>query len=106
RDGVFTASQADRGEQVFQNVCSGCHSTSEWTDPAFLQMWSGVPLRDFCTQIHDTMPMDAPGSLSDQEYTDVIAYMFELNNLPVGSSELPTDEAGQRAISIQPPSGE
>lgn len=102
RDGVFTTAQATRGAQVFNETCSGCHSTSEWADPGFLQTWQGVSLRDFFTQIHDTMPMDAPGSLTDQQYTDVIAYMLQLNDLPVGSSELPTDEAGQRAVTIQP----
>ena len=106
RDGVFTAAQATRGAQVFETVCSGCHSTSEWTDPAFLQTWQGVTVHDFFTQIHDTMPMDAPGSLTDQQYIDVIAYMLQLNNLPVGSTELPLDEAGRRAVVIQPPSGE
>ncbi len=105
-DGVFTAAQATRGQQVFTQMCAGCHSTSEWTNPAFLQTWTGVPLHDFFTQIHDTMPMDAPGSLTREEYTDVIAYMLQLNNLPVGSMELPSDEAGQRAVVIQPRPGE
>ena len=39
------------------------------------------------------MPQDAPGRLSDAEYTDVVAFMLEANSYPAGEVELPADKA-------------
>jgi hypothetical protein len=46
------------------------------------------------------MPYDSPGALSDQQYTDIVAYMLELNGVPAGTTELPADEAGLSQITI------
>jgi hypothetical protein len=34
------------------------------------------------------MPQDNPGSLSRQQYTDVLAYMLSYNKFPIGKTEL------------------
>ena len=51
------------------------------------------------------MPADAPGSLSNQDTGDVIAYVLKLNKYPAGEKELSTDMSalGQVKIEGQPP---
>ena len=47
------------------------------------------------------MPEDQPGALSQQQYVDVITYIFSLNDLPTGEAEMPTDEDALTAITIE-----
>ena len=46
------------------------------------------------------MPEDGPGRLSDQEYTDVVAYLLERSDYPPGENELSTDKAELDRIMI------
>ena len=41
--------------------------------------------------IRSLMPPDSPGSLSDQAYTDLAAYLLQVNGSPEGPDELPDD---------------
>jgi mono/diheme cytochrome c family protein len=101
-DGVYTAEQAARGEEVASTVCFACHSQSEWTRPLFLGAWNGRAVAGLWGLIEDTMPYDSPGGLTDQEYTDVISYMMELNGMPAGTTELPAEEAALAQIMFAP----
>jgi hypothetical protein len=47
------------------------------------------------------MPMDSPGSLQPQEYADVVAYFFRVNEFPVGKSELDTSRELLKLIRIE-----
>ena len=102
-DGVYTDAQAGRGEEVASGVCFACHSESEWTRPLFLRAWNGRPIAGLWQLIEDTMPYDSPGGLTDQEYTDVVAYMLELNGIPAGTTELPADREGLAQITVAMP---
>jgi hypothetical protein len=52
-----------------------------------------------------TMPESNPGSLSDQEYIDIIAYMPSVGRLPSGDDELiPDPQSLARAVIRQKPS--
>jgi mono/diheme cytochrome c family protein len=99
RDGVYTAAQATRGQQIVQRECASCHSPTEWNRIA--QFWSGRSAYDLTNHIRNVMPLDAPGRLPWQAYTDIVAYMFQLNQMPVGQQELPTDESRLQAIRIE-----
>lgn len=105
-EGVYTEEQAERGEATYQNVCSYCHSTSEFSGSSFLQSWSGAPIGQFYGLISATMPYDGPGSLSRQQYTDVIAYILSLNDFPTGETELPANPDALDGIRIERPSEE
>jgi hypothetical protein len=47
------------------------------------------------------MPEDNPGSLTDEEYVDVIAYMLSVSGMPSGDAELPPDSQGLAQIVIR-----
>lgn len=100
-DGVFTSQQMTRGKKAAETYCASCHSVSDWTGPTFLSAWSGQPV----TSLYDTlrtMPYDAPGSLSRTEYTDIIAYVLNLNGAPTGEEALPSDDSSLRKIVVTP----
>ena len=77
-DGVYTMGQADRGSMIFENGCSGCHVPEQFSDPFFLEAWTG-PVTDLFGFIRATMPEDSPGRFNAKEYADVLAYFFGLN---------------------------
>lgn len=101
-DGVYTAAQADRGMSVAQASCLGCHSPNEWATPMFLTVWSGRPVGDLYENLRMTMPYDAPGRLSREEYSELVSYMLRLNNAPAGDADLPSDAAGLSSILMAP----
>jgi mono/diheme cytochrome c family protein len=99
--GVFSFAQASRGEEVQQRECSACHSPAEWSQGRILTNFAGASAFDMLDHIRMTMPMDGPGRLSMEEYTDVVAYLFHLNGLPAGPEDLPADESRLREIRIE-----
>src|SRR5262249_12346576 len=111
--GVFSEAQAKRGESTANQRCSSCHGADLMGGEAgpalvgleFLGNWNQQSLGDLFDRIHSTMPADAPGSLSLQETSDIIARVLQLNKFPAGEKELPTDMSalGQIKIESTPP---
>ena len=107
-DGVFTADQAAQGKALFNNKCAICHGAemngAEMAPPlaggAFLANWSNVPVAEFFTRIHSTMPANDPGSLSNAETATILAYILSFNKFPAGATPLPSDDAGLGAIAL------
>lgn len=105
RDGVFTASQAERGQVVYPGACGTCHgrrlngapddpdmlSTPPLARAKFLRTWEGRSLATLFEHTRATMPENNPGSLTDEEYIDVIAYMLSVSGMPAGDVELEPD---------------
>ena len=87
QDGVFTEAQANRGAAVVQAACTECHSAS-YFQGAFFTLWEGATLKELYDLIRGTMPEGNPGSLSARRYTDVLAYILDLNYMPRGRREL------------------
>jgi mono/diheme cytochrome c family protein len=111
--GVYTDAQAKRGEGTANKACSACHGVDFGGGEAgpalvgleFLGNWNQQSLGDLFDRIHSTMPADAPGSLSLQDTADIIARVLQLNKMPAGEKELPTDLNALNLIKIesQPP---
>lgn len=91
-DAIYTVAQAQRGEEVYQELCSECHDTEDWTEPAFQGRWTDQSTFQLWYYINDRMPYDNPWSLSRQQVTDVMTYIFQLNDLPAGDEELGTTD--------------
>ena len=107
-DGVFTAAQARRGRRVYTQNCESCHGPElkggemapGIAGSDFIVFWTELPVGDFFERIKVSMPEDAPGRLSDEEYTDVVAYILDANDYPAGETELPADKTALDAIMI------
>jgi mono/diheme cytochrome c family protein len=91
--GVYTAAQATRGGKVFESQCANCHREVGGVAPVlagdrFTRAFGDATLETVFTTIKTTMPRTSPGSLSDAEYTDIVAHLLRLNSYPDGMSEL------------------
>jgi len=95
-DGVYTEEQAKRGEPLYRKECASCHgdvltggeSAPPLTGGAFLSNWNGLTLGDLFDRIRKTMPLSAPGRLTRQQDTDILAFMLSVNKFPAGKTEL------------------
>ncbi len=109
--GVYTDEQAKRGEGVAGKYCTSCHGPDLSGGEAgptlvgleFIGNWTNLTLADFFDRVHSTMPADAPGTLSNQQTSDVSAYVLKLNKYPAGKTELPSDMAALKGIKIEGP---
>jgi len=103
-DGVYTEAQASRGRAGYQASCASCHpgdAASGLPEPRFVgerfwAAWGEDSVGRLHVYLRDTMPNDAPGTLSDQVYVDVTAYLLQANGIPTG----PTELTGTSASSI------
>lgn len=100
-DGVFTAGQASRGERRFQQVCAACHRSSDFAGNRFRVSWVNQTVFDLYDLIANTMPEGNPGSLSLEEYVDIVAFFLEVNEYPAGETELPFEASPLRDIRIE-----
>ena len=98
KEGVYTAAQATRGGAVYEEKCSNCHAARMWG-----QDWPEKSVWDVYDTIKNFMPEDSPGSLSDQQTRDVVAYILKVNKLPAGKTELPAADADLRQIRLALP---
>jgi mono/diheme cytochrome c family protein len=90
-DGVYTETQAVRGQSVYQTRCRTCHQDGPPRDEAFVRNWSGTDVESLFRRIKTSMPPGAPSSLSDAEYLDIVAYILRVNAFPSGGDELRAD---------------
>jgi S-disulfanyl-L-cysteine oxidoreductase SoxD len=99
--GVYTAAQADRGDALQRRECGSCHAPADWSQGRVFGAWNGRPAGEFVKHVQSIMPLDSPGRLPYDQYTDIVAFMFELNNYPAGATEFPADEAAQNQITLE-----
>jgi S-disulfanyl-L-cysteine oxidoreductase SoxD len=96
-DGVYTEEQAKRGEATYIEHCVRCHGpkllggneVGALTGPVFNGNWDGVPLSQMLDRVRVTMPLDKPSTMSRQQIADVLSYIFSVNKIPAGKTELP-----------------
>ncbi len=101
-DGVFNQLQVDRGEKLVAKYCAQCHDQSYFQD-VFLQSWQFQTVQALYDEIQATMPRDQPGSLKDRQYAEVLAFIFSINDLPVGEEKLDYKNGGLEQITIRLP---
>ena len=104
--GVYAPEQARRGEPLYRESCGSCHGTSleggEMAPPLtggpFNSNWNGLTMGDLLERTRVSMPANSPGSLSRQQYTDILAFMLRIGNFPEGKTELPRETDVLRQI--------
>jgi mono/diheme cytochrome c family protein len=96
-DGVYTEAQAARGAGVYEAACTGCHRADlggatgpALKDQRFAREFAGKDLKTLFTKV-TTMPRNAPASLGDNVYLDIVAHVLKENGFPAGPQELAAD---------------
>jgi mono/diheme cytochrome c family protein len=107
KEGVYTADQAKRGEALYKENCAACHGedlAGSGPMPAlagndFVANWKTVG--DLFEKTHTSMPASAPGSLSEQQTSDIIAFLLSKSNFPAGPTELEAKQDALMQIKIE-----
>ncbi len=93
--GWYTAQQASAGHTLFQSSCAACHGATlaggmgpALAGDAFLAKWGTHTLADLSAFEHKQMPLTAPGSLTNQDYTDITAFILQENGFQAGATKL------------------
>jgi mono/diheme cytochrome c family protein len=95
---------------VYADACASCH------DPAllggigpplagkeFLGTWKAMAVGDLFEKIRTQMPLTAPGTMTAQQTSDVVAFILSANKFPAGATELATDPAALKMPIGEPP---
>lgn len=106
-DVPLAAEQIERGQATFRQHCTECHGRSLEGTPQFPALvgdafeadWAGRTLGEFYTYVHELMPLGAGGSLTDEEYADVVAYVLSQNT--VSTSDEAFDPADEEALAVE-----
>ena len=93
RDGVFSEAQAARGKAIYEKQCASCHGNAlegsqgpPLVADAFVGNWQSQPLSALVNKVRNTMPADAPGDLTMQQSSDLVAHILKTDRLPGGRS--------------------
>ncbi len=106
----FTAAQSSAGRQAYRQHCVKCHGAKlEGLDLSpslaagrFDQTWRGKPtgVLFFNLRRMPPMPVAEPGSLGDETYANILAYLLQSNGFAPGEVALPTDAATLGKLTI------
>ena len=71
----------------------------------FLGRFTGQSAPEMVQNLRGSMPQNAPDSLGDRAYIDLVSYLLKANGSKAGSLELPLDVAELEKIAVvsQPP---
>ena len=99
-DKIFSKEQAKTGAVLYKDNCLICHD-KKYFRPVF-KTWENQPLGTFFLVMSSSMPQDNPGSLTHQEYIDVLAYILSLNRYSSGKEKLSNSVDDLNLITIRP----
>ena len=102
----YTADQADAGLAAYRQNCASCHGENLDDGPfapplrgvVFREKWRVRSLEALFTETVTTMPQDRPGSLGDETYTHLMAFLLQENGIEAGVTPLAADPAAMAAL--------
>jgi mono/diheme cytochrome c family protein len=106
----FTAEQVTHGSDIYADRCVQCHGDTldngefggaPLNGSYFSKHWGGGSVAALVAFMKAKMPPDRPGSLTDQTYADLVAFLLDANGYPKGDKELPPDTPAQQAMSLK-----
>jgi PQQ-dependent dehydrogenase (methanol/ethanol family) len=99
-DGSYLAAQSSNGKTIYNARCASCHleDLSGSAGPAlvgtnFLNGWGSKTTSELFGLVRGSMPPGAEGSLRDEEYINIIAYILEANGHRAGARLLDASTA-------------
>jgi alcohol dehydrogenase (cytochrome c) len=118
--GPYTAEQAAEGRPAYQANCASCHAPDlsgregpQLAGGTFMSQWGDKTAGDLIGFMRATMPPGAGGSLPDQTYVNLGAFLLDANSARPGDRTLAADSrvsirdvaSGVRAAYLQPGAG-
>ena len=92
----FTAAQAAQGRSDYIANCAACHQANlsgggeapSLAAGNFMKSWGGTSTRELYNYIHSAMPLGKGGSLSDNSYANIVAFLLVANGATAGGTAL------------------
>lgn len=105
----FTAEQAAEGKTAYNAHCAVCHGNTlqngtfgtPLAGEYFDGKWNGQTVKAFLAH-SKTMPPADPGSLPDDVYANILAYVFAVNGFDPGEQALPSKAEELGGMVIRP----
>lgn len=104
---LYTSDQAKAGQDVYAGNCAACHGPNLDGDegpalagPTFAPATSHTTIGGIFSFITAQMPQSAPGSLSQTQYAQVMAFLLSKNGYPAGSAALNYAAAKKSAVPL------
>jgi mono/diheme cytochrome c family protein len=92
---IYTAAEAAAGSAVFAQNCAMCHGANlqgeagpSLIGQSFASAASNDTVGAIFAEIAEQMPAGNPGSLTHDQYTQVLAYILSKNGYPAGGTAL------------------
>jgi mono/diheme cytochrome c family protein len=96
--GPFTQAQVSAGRIAFLTYCSGCHNSyllgnsgPPLAGPTFLEDWSAKSTHQLFRFASANMPFNAAGSLPQETYLNLIAFILAVNGAKPGPTPFSKD---------------
>ena len=115
--GLYTAGQAAAGRATYQTQCAACHAPDlsgregpQLAGSNFLAQWGNRTAGELINLMQSTMPPGGGGSLPDDSYVNIAAFILDANSARPGDRLLTADSRvfirevapGPRAAYLQP----
>ena len=104
---LFTDAQAAAGKQTFDNDCAMCHGPNlegragpALKGPTFATPEAKFTVSDVFHIVSLNMPAPAPGTLSHDEYVNIMSYLLQQNGYPSGGTALDFDTANKSKVKL------
>ncbi len=93
---IYTSQQAEAGQSVYGANCASCHlpdlggrnEAPRLTGPNFMSAWGSRTTTDLLTLLQATMPPVNPGSLGQESYVNLVAFLLAANGARPGNQPL------------------
>lgn len=94
-------SQVSRGQAVYSEFCAKCHDTGGAPQLNATNLGRYSTAQGLHNYISAAMPLDAPGSLSADQYWDVTAHLLDSTGLLPADTEVNADNAASIALDAE-----
>ncbi len=102
----YAGEQADVGASIYQAACASCHladlqgsgTAPGLAGPGFRSGWGSRPATQMLRYVRSSMPPGEEGSLTNEEYSAVAAYIMRENGVDPGSTALTFVSSGGFAL--------
>jgi mono/diheme cytochrome c family protein len=104
----LTDAQVELGAAEYARHCALCHGRRlegmEHFPPVagtiFQRRWTDRTLGELYAYVHDGMPLGAGGSLEDEVYAAIVAFILERNGVEAGEFAFDPDDEAQAALPL------
>ncbi|MFU8889523.1 MAG: c-type cytochrome [Trueperaceae bacterium] len=100
--------QVEAGRSGYAHHCAVCHGAQlegmahfpTLRGATFQRRWAERTLGELYTYVHDLMPLGAGGSLDEDSYAAIVAYLLARNGVEAGETPFDPENEGQFGLPL------